>query len=90
MENLVKKVSKVARISVSDDEVKTFTKDFQEVLDMFDSIDCVSIKENPTFHPIKTEGTLREDMEKEGLTKEESLSNTKNKNEGFFKGPGSL
>jgi aspartyl-tRNA(Asn)/glutamyl-tRNA(Gln) amidotransferase subunit C len=90
-EELVRKVASIARLDLTDEEVKRFTKELGDVIKWFDELDRVNTKGvKPSFHPLKTENVFRQDKIEECLTQEESLSNTSHKEEGFFKGPKSV
>ncbi|HLE05906.1 MAG TPA: Asp-tRNA(Asn)/Glu-tRNA(Gln) amidotransferase subunit GatC [Candidatus Nanoarchaeia archaeon] len=87
-ESLVRKVAGIARLSLSDEEVKTFTRQFDDIISWFNEISEIDTKGvEPSFHPLKTENVFRDDVVKPCLTQEESLVNTSHKEGGFFKGP---
>ena len=69
-------------------EIKEFTPQLKEILDMFSQLDQIDTKNTlPSFHPIKLENVTREDTLKPSLTQEQALSLTKHKQDGYFKGP---
>lgn len=86
---LIKHVSKVARLNLSDEEVERFLPQFKEILDAFSVLDEVDVKEtNMSIQPVNIRNILREDMPKECFSQEIALSQVKNnKKEGYFKGP---
>jgi len=87
-EDLVRKVASIARLDLTDEEVKTFTKQFGDVIDWFNELGKVDTKGvRPSFHPLKTENVFREDKVEKCLSQDESLSNTSHEEDGFFKGP---
>ena len=85
---LLEKISKNARLSLTEQEKKDFEKQLNDVLTSFSELDQVNTEKiEPSFHPINIEQSFREDKTRDCLTQEEALSNTKNKKDGFFKGP---
>ena len=64
----VQHIAKLARLGLTEDEIKKFQKDLSSILDYFNSIKEVDIsKTEPTFHPteyfFKTKPKImREDM----------------------------
>ena len=88
---LVRKVAKIARLDLSEKEVYKFSKDFKDILGYFSQLDKVStIKVEPTFQPLPIKDVLRNDRVERCLSRKEALSNTKNKEGGYFKGPRSV
>jgi len=84
----VRKVARVARLGLTADEEKKFTKDFTDILQAFSSLNkAKTTSVAPAFHPIPLPSTLREDRIEASLTQEEALANSKNTEKGYFKGP---
>jgi aspartyl-tRNA(Asn)/glutamyl-tRNA(Gln) amidotransferase subunit C len=84
----VEKVAENARIEIDEEEAEEFADDFEEILDMFETLDEIDTEDvEPAFHPVETESKSREDEEEETLEKEEVFRNTGNEEEGYFKGP---
>ena len=87
-EKTVLKVAQIARINLTEEEAKKFAKDLQNVLEAFETLESVDTKGiKPSFQPIEIKNVLREDTVEKSLTQKEALSNTKNKESGYFKGP---
>lgn len=87
-EQTLKKVAGIARLKLSEDETKKFTKQLQSVLDAFKALNEVDTeKVEPAFHPFEIKNVFREDTVEPSLTTEEALSNTKHKEGKHFKGP---
>lgn len=81
-------VASIARIDLTDEEVKAFTRQADDIIAWFNELSRVDTKGvEPSFHPLLTENVFREDEIKPCLSQEESLSNTSHKEAGFFKGP---
>ncbi len=85
---LIKHVAEIARLKLSDKEIKGFVKDFKEILDGFSVIDKCDVKElKPSFQPVEIKNMMREDLIEDSLTQEKALSNAEHKKDGYFKGP---
>ena len=85
---LIERVAQNARLNLTKKEVEKFLPELKEVLEFFSKIDELKVdKEEPSFQPIEMKNVLREDKVTKCLTQEEALSNTKNKKDGYFKGP---
>ena len=85
---LIEHVAEVARLKLTEEEIKKFTPQLKETLEFFSKLHEVKtdiIK--PSFQPLEIRNAMREDKERECLTQEEALSLTKNKKDGYFKGP---
>jgi aspartyl-tRNA(Asn)/glutamyl-tRNA(Gln) amidotransferase subunit C len=84
----VKRVARIARLNLSGKELEKFSKDLESILESFQDLEKVPTKGvEPSFQPIETKNVLRKDVIEHSLTHEQALSNTKNKDKGFFKGP---
>lgn len=85
---MLARVAKNARLSLTESESRKFLKEMQEILNAFSKIDEVNVeKTKPSFQPIELKNIWREDIAKKCLTQEEALSNTRHKEKGYFKGP---
>ena len=85
--DVVKHISKLARIPISKKEEEELTKGFNKTLEVVDNLFKVDVKGvEPTRQVTGLENVLREDKveEKKMLTQEQALSNTKNKHNGYF------
>lgn len=87
-EETVRSVARHARLNVTDDEVSQLTEDLDAILEAFESLDEIDTDGvEPAFHPIDLDRDPRPDEAEEPLDQEAALSNTDNKEDGFFKGP---
>ncbi len=87
----VEHVAKLARVNLTEEEIRKFSKEFSDILDLFSSLKDVDTKGvEPSFHPIKLKNVLREDKPEKCLTQEDALVNAEQKDDGFFKGPRSV
>jgi aspartyl-tRNA(Asn)/glutamyl-tRNA(Gln) amidotransferase subunit C len=83
---LVKRVAGNARLSLSDDEIEKFTRQLEDVLHAFKSLDKVDTdKVKPSFHPQEISDVYREDKAEKFAW--DPLKNTKHKEGKYFKGP---
>lgn len=88
---LIKKVAKNARLNLSEEEIKEFEPQFQEILDNFSELSKVDTKDvKPSFQPIEIKNSFREDVVIESIDREILLRNTKHKKDGYFLGPKAL
>ena len=84
----VKDVARIARLHLSETELKRMQSDMNEILEAFKLIKEVDTKNvEPSFHPMPVENIVREDKLEPHLGQEKGLAQTKHKHEGYFKGP---
>jgi aspartyl-tRNA(Asn)/glutamyl-tRNA(Gln) amidotransferase subunit C len=87
-EKLIKNVANLARLKLSEEEEKRFLEDFKNILSAFSDISkCDTKNTKPSIQPVVLKNRTREDKPGKCLTNEEALSNTENKEDGYFKGP---
>jgi aspartyl-tRNA(Asn)/glutamyl-tRNA(Gln) amidotransferase subunit C len=85
-EETIKHVARIARLELTEEEIKKFTGQLKNVLDNFKLIDEVDTKDvKPSFHPQEIKNVMREDTVKKWEW--EPLTNTKHKEDKHFKGP---
>lgn len=85
-EKLVEHVISIARLKLSDEEIKKFTKQLKNILTAFKKIDEVNTTDiKPSFHPQEIKNVMREDKVKKWKWK--PLENTIHKEKNYFKGP---
>ncbi len=84
----IKKVAEVARLELSEDELKKFSGDLNNILIHFKILQKADTKNvEPSFQPLPMKNVLREDRVEKGLSQEEALANARLKEKGYFKGP---
>ncbi len=84
----VEHVARVARLELTEKEVKEMEKDLNNILSAFRELDKADVKGiEPSFHPLPVQDVFREDVPEKCFTPEEALGNTEHKERGFFKGP---
>ncbi len=85
---LIEHISDLARIKLTEAEIKRFLPQLKEILDAFSKLDKVDTKDTkPSFQPVELKNMMREDKVGKCLKQEEALSNSKEKKDGYFKGP---
>jgi aspartyl-tRNA(Asn)/glutamyl-tRNA(Gln) amidotransferase subunit C len=85
---LIKRVAEVARLKLSEEEIKKFVPQLKEILDYFAVLQDADVNHlEPSFQPIKIKNRLRDDKVGKCLAQKESLSNSRFNQQGYFKGP---
>ena len=88
---LLEHVADVARLKLTEDEIKKFIPQLREALKFFSQLQEVDTDGiRPSFHPVEIKNAIREDDEKECLSQDGALSQTEHKKDGYFKGPRAL
>jgi len=84
----VQHVAKLARLSLSEDEITTFTGQLSTILDYVEKLnelDTTGIV--PTSHAVPMENAFREDCVRPSIGVENALANAPDRVEGFFRVP---
>ncbi|MBU0614792.1 MAG: Asp-tRNA(Asn)/Glu-tRNA(Gln) amidotransferase subunit GatC [Nanoarchaeota archaeon] len=85
---LIEHVAEVARLKLTDTEIKRFLPQLKEILEAFEKLQEVNTDDTkPSFQPVEIKNVMREDKITDCLTQEQALSLVKNKKDGYFKGP---
>lgn len=85
---LIRKVAKVARLDLTDEEVKRFIPQFKEILEHFSVLRKADISGiEPIFHPVDIDGRQRPDDPQPVLDRAAALALTPHKQDAYFKGP---
>lgn len=85
---LIQHIADLARLKLTDAEIKEFLPQLKEILQAFSKLDEVNTENTkPSFQPVELKNMMREDKTKPCLTQEKALSNEKEKKDGYFKGP---
>ena len=83
---LIEHVAEVARLKLTDKEKEKFSKELNEIIEVFSTIDKVDTKNAETsLQPVELKNMLREDKEEKSFTQEEALRLTDSKQDGYFK-----
>jgi aspartyl-tRNA(Asn)/glutamyl-tRNA(Gln) amidotransferase subunit C len=81
-------VAKLARLSLSDDEVERLTGELEAILDHAARIEALDTEGvAPTSHPIPIANVWREDVAAPSLTPDEALANAPHTVDGLFSVP---
>ena len=85
---LIEHVAEIARLRLTDAEIRKFLPELKEILEAFSKIDEVNTQGvRLSFQPVELKNMMREDKVEPCLTQEEALANTPHKRDGYFKGP---
>lgn len=81
-------VSKLARISLSENEVKAFTVQLEQILGFINKLDELDVsKVEPTASILNLENVKRQDSNRQDFTPEEVLANAPVREKDFFAVP---
>lgn len=86
-EELIKKTAKLARLHLTEKEIKQYSKEIGEVLKAFSKLqelDTSGVERS--LHPCKIKSGLREDTPR-NPTGRDALKLTKHKKDNYYKGP---
>ncbi len=84
----VAKVARLARLSLTDDELRTATAQLGDMLDQFADIDALDLEGvEPMTQPIPTKNVLRDDVIRPGLDRDEVLAAAPRAEDGRFRVP---
>ena len=84
----VQHVAKLARLSLTEDEVKLYTEQLSKILDYIDQLNEVKTEGiEPMTQPIPTVNVMREDIVKKQFERQDVLSNAPHEEYGFFRVP---
>ena len=87
-EKEVRYVAHLARLQLSDEEVKTLRNDMSQILDYMNLLNEMDTSEvKPLEHIIDFENYLREDVTKEPLPHEDALRNAPDTDTDYFRVP---
>ena len=85
---IINKIARNSRLNLTEKEIEEFLPQLKEILMIFSKLDEVNTDNvKPSVQPILIKNVTREDESENCLTQEQALSNTKNKKDGYFKGP---
>ena len=88
---LIQRVAKVARLNLTESEIKEFLPQLKEILDNFEAIKSAPTENiHPSFQPIEIKNVTRDDTIGNCLSQKDALKNTKHKQDDYFKGPKAL
>ncbi len=84
----LKKVASIARLNLTDQEIKEFLPQLEEILKAFSKLDNLNTENTkPSFQPLEIKNVTRDDIKEKSLTQAQALKNTTQKKDNYFKGP---
>ena len=85
----MKQTARIARLELSESELKRFSEDMKTILDSFESLNRAIVTKNvrPSFQPMETKNVTRDDRVEPSLSQKEALAQTEHKENGYFRGP---
>ncbi|MFQ5621191.1 MAG: Asp-tRNA(Asn)/Glu-tRNA(Gln) amidotransferase subunit GatC [Candidatus Nanoarchaeia archaeon] len=90
-EDLVRKVAKTARLELTEEQLKKYVPEFEEILSLFSGIKEVNTDNvHPSFHPIDKKNHLRDDVPERSCAKEDVLKLAEHTKDDYFKSPRAL
>ncbi|MGG3017694.1 Aspartyl-tRNA(Asn) amidotransferase subunit C Glutamyl-tRNA(Gln) amidotransferase subunit C [Geobacillus stearothermophilus] len=87
----VKHVADLARLAITDEEAKMFTKQLDAIItfaEQLNELDTENVP--PTSHVLDMRNVMREDIPEPGLPREEVLKNAPDQQDGQFRVPAIL
>ena len=85
---LLEHVAEIARLKLSEEEIKKFLPQLKEALEFFSKLSEINTENvKPSFQPVEIKNVMRDDKEEQCLSQEDALSLTEHKKNGYFKGP---
>ena len=84
----VRKVARLARLHLSDEEARLFAGQLSEILGYMDQLrelDTEGVE--PLVNPLALHDVLRDDVPRPGLTTEQALANAPDQTDGHFRVP---
>ena len=86
--NEVVRIAQLARLHLTKDEIKSFSKDLSEILNYMHQINKVHVSNvRPTDNMLVSNTVLRPDVAQESLSLDQLLNNATEVNNGYFSVP---
>jgi aspartyl-tRNA(Asn)/glutamyl-tRNA(Gln) amidotransferase subunit C len=87
-EQQVRKVAKLARLELTEQEVKLFTTQLEAILEYFEKMNELDTQQvEPLAHSLPIANCFREDVIKPSIGEEKALANAPERDGNFFKVP---
>jgi aspartyl-tRNA(Asn)/glutamyl-tRNA(Gln) amidotransferase subunit C len=84
----VKHVARLARLSVSEEEIEVFSRQLSEILTYIGKLNELETSNiEPTSHVLDIKNVFREDRITPSLSREEALAGAPEQEDGFFRVP---
>jgi len=85
-ENEVRHVAKLARLKLTDEEVRQFTVQLGDILAHMEKLKAVDVADvEPMAHPMQVTSVMRDDVEQPGMAPDAILANAPDRSGPFFK-----
>lgn len=79
-------IARLARIALTDEDVRRFTAQLSGILDHFTALTAVNTEGlEPTAHPLPLSNVMREDLVAPSLPQDEALANAPRSEEGYVR-----
>lgn len=79
-------MAEISKLKFSEEEMESFTKKFSEIVEYVETLNQLDIEDvEPTYQVNEHTQFFREDIVKEGITREEVLQNAPEDQYGYFK-----
>jgi aspartyl-tRNA(Asn)/glutamyl-tRNA(Gln) amidotransferase subunit C len=79
-------IARLARISLTEDDVQRFTAQLSGILDHFTALSAVDTEGlDPTAHPLPLSNVMRDDEVASSLSQEDALANAPRTEEGYVR-----
>jgi aspartyl-tRNA(Asn)/glutamyl-tRNA(Gln) amidotransferase subunit C len=84
----VEKIAKLAKLKFTDEELKNFTPQMNEILNYMDKLNELDTENvEPLSHPVEQINVFRDDKLNKSVSTEEALKNSPSKDDQYFKVP---
>ena len=81
----VKRIASLARLRIENEEIESFTLQFNEILNYIDKLNQLDTKDvEPLSHPVEIKKKEREDLLVPSIEREQALKNAPSQNGIFF------
>jgi len=85
---LVRHIGKLSRIALTEDEVQTFSRQIEAILEYFDKLQELDTSAvEPMVHAVEIHNVLADDAPEQGLTPEQALANAPQRDGDYFRVP---
>ena len=84
----VEYISKLARLSVSEEERETFSAQLQGILSYMEKLNELDTKDvEPTSHVVSLSNVMRDDVQRDSISREDALANAPDHTDKFYRVP---
>ncbi|MBA3060999.1 MAG: Asp-tRNA(Asn)/Glu-tRNA(Gln) amidotransferase subunit GatC [Nitrospirae bacterium] len=84
----VEYISKLARLSVSEEEKETFSTQLNSILSYMEKLNELDTKDvEPTSHVVSLSNVMRDDVQRDSISREDALANAPDRTDKFYRVP---